>query len=95
MIKFLKSIPAYILILIIYIYRYTLSPIFGNQCRYYPTCSHYAEEALHRHGALSGGIMAIKRILRCHPWHEGGYDPVPEIKPEKKKLDNSGELNLG
>jgi uncharacterized protein len=97
MIKFLKSIPAYILIFIIYIYRYTLSPFFGNQCRYYPTCSHYAEEALRTHGALSGGILAVKRILRCHPWHEGGYDPVPEPAPtpEKKKLDNSGELNLG
>jgi len=91
MIKFLISIPTYLLILLIYVYRYTLSPLFGNQCRFYPTCSHYAEEAIKQHGACTGTILAAKRILRCHPWHEGGYDPVPE----KKETDNSGELNLG
>ncbi|MCK4302026.1 MAG: membrane protein insertion efficiency factor YidD [candidate division Zixibacteria bacterium] len=67
---------AYTLIVVIYLYRYTLSPIFGNACRYWPTCSHYAEEALRKHGALRGSVMAVKRLLRCHPWHEGGYDPV-------------------
>lgn len=70
------SVWAYPLILVIYIYRYTLSPIMGNQCRFYPTCSAYAEDALRKKGAWRGSIMAIKRLLRCHPWHEGGYDPV-------------------
>ncbi|PKK83981.1 MAG: membrane protein insertion efficiency factor YidD [candidate division Zixibacteria bacterium HGW-Zixibacteria-1] len=71
------SIFSYPLLLLITIYRYTLSPMIGNQCRYYPTCSHYAEDAIRHYGAWHGAIMAVKRIFRCHPWHEGGYDPVP------------------
>ncbi len=67
---------AYPLIIVIYLYRYTLSPIIGNQCRFDPTCSHYAEDALKKYGAFRGSLMAVKRILKCHPWHEGGYDPV-------------------
>ncbi|RKX31693.1 MAG: membrane protein insertion efficiency factor YidD [Candidatus Zixiibacteriota bacterium] len=76
------SIFSYPLILLINIYRYTLSPLFGNQCRYYPTCSHYAENAIKEYGAWRGIIMAVKRISRCHPWHEGGYDPVPSKNQE-------------
>lgn len=72
------SIFSYPLLLIIMVYRYTLSPMFGNQCRYSPTCSYYAEEAIKKYGAIRGSFLAVKRILRCHPWHEGGYDPVPE-----------------
>ncbi|MBD3333799.1 membrane protein insertion efficiency factor YidD [candidate division GN15 bacterium] len=60
----------------IYAYRFTLSPIVGNSCRFWPTCSHYGEQALRRYGAWRGSIMAASRVLRCHPWHEGGYDPV-------------------
>jgi len=66
----------YPLILLLYLYRLTLSPILGNQCRFYPTCSHYAEQALRKHGALKGSSLAVQRLLRCHPWHDGGYDPV-------------------
>jgi putative membrane protein insertion efficiency factor len=91
MTDFLISIPRHFLILLINIYRHTLSPLFGNQCRFYPTCSHYAEDAIKQHGAYRGSIIATKRIFRCHPWHEGGYDPVPD----KKEKDHSGELNLG
>jgi len=76
------SIFSYPLILLINIYRYTLSPLFGNQCRYYPTCSHYAENAIKEYGVWRGIIMAVKRISRCHPWHEGGYDPVPSKNQE-------------
>ena len=72
----ISSILAIPLIFCIYIYRYTLSPFIGNSCRYYPTCSHYAEDALKKYGAFKGSMYAIKRIMRCHPWHEGGYDPV-------------------
>ncbi|MEW5924798.1 MAG: membrane protein insertion efficiency factor YidD [Candidatus Zixiibacteriota bacterium] len=71
------SIFSYPLLILITLYRYTLSPLIGNQCRYYPTCSHYAEDAIKEYGAWSGSIMAIRRIFRCHPWHDGGYDPVP------------------
>jgi len=58
-------------------YRYVLSPWIGNTCRYWPTCSAYALEAVQRHGAVAGGWLAAKRIGRCHRWSRGGLDPVP------------------
>jgi len=69
-----------LLILLIQAYRYLLSPLLGPHCRYYPSCSSYAQMALERHGVMRGGSMAVKRLCRCHPWHEGGFDPVPEKK---------------
>ena len=62
---------------LIRIYQVALSPFVGNQCRFTPTCSQYAREAVERHGAMRGAWMAIKRVSRCHPWHPGGHDPVP------------------
>lgn len=67
-----------LLILLIDIYRYAISPLFGGSCRFYPTCSAYAREALEKHGALKGAWLAARRIGRCHPWHKGDFiDPVP------------------
>ena len=62
-------------------YQLVLSPLLGRQCRFLPTCSHYAMEALERHGALKGGWLALRRILRCHPFAAAGYDPVPPAGP--------------
>ena len=72
------------LILLIRGYSYLISPLLGNNCRYYPTCSAYTREAIEKHGALRGLWLGIKRISRCHPFHEGGVDPVPEPKPRGK-----------
>ena len=58
-------------------YQLLLSPFIGNQCRFTPTCSQYAREAVEKHGAIKGSWMAIRRVSRCHPWHPGGHDPVP------------------
>ena len=69
----------------IWVYRYCISPYLGSNCRYYPSCSCYAQESVERFGAFKGSWMAIKRILRCHPWHEGGFDPVPECETHTKK----------
>ena len=65
-----------IMILLIRGYQIFLSPLLGSNCRFIPTCSQYAIEAIRKYGALKGGWMSIKRICKCHPWHPGGYDPV-------------------
>ncbi len=69
-----------IFILLIRFYQKFISPLFPAKCRYYPTCSQYTLEAIQEYGAIKGTYLGIKRILRCHPFHEGGYDPVPKIK---------------
>lgn len=58
-------------------YRYLLSPWWGGQCRFTPTCSEYAMDAIHEHGSLRGTWLAVRRVSKCHPWHQGGFDPVP------------------
>ncbi len=59
-------------------YRLLFSPWLGNSCRFHPTCSEYAITAIERFGAMRGGWLSLRRLLRCHPWHPGGVDPVPE-----------------
>jgi putative membrane protein insertion efficiency factor len=67
-----------IVILLIRTYQYLVSPVLGNHCRFYPSCSCYAVDALQQHGIAKGLYLSVRRISRCHPWHEGGYDPVPD-----------------
>lgn len=71
------SPAARLLSALVVAYQWTLGAVLGGQCRFEPSCSQYARQALARHGALRGSVLAIRRILRCHPWHEGGLDPVP------------------
>lgn len=73
----------YIIIFIIKLYQVIISPLFAGSCRFYPSCSEYASESVRRFGSLRGSWMAIKRIGRCHPWHPGGFDPVPEKKGDE------------
>ena len=67
-------------------YQYLISPFFGPSCRFTPTCSDYAIKAINQHGILKGLWLALRRLGRCHPWHEGGHDPVPDS-------DNNRHLN--
>jgi putative membrane protein insertion efficiency factor len=67
---------ARLLLVLIDIYRLTLAPLVGGHCRFVPSCSLYAGEAIRRYGAMRGAVMTVKRLSRCHPFHRGGYDPV-------------------
>ncbi len=71
-------------ILLIQAYRYLLSPLIGSHCRYTPSCSQYALDAVQTHGIAKGLWLAVKRVGSCHPWHAGGYDPVPGANTEHK-----------
>lgn len=83
---FLLGIPIRLYRLVISPFLHALSGGAGCGCRFHPTCSAYALEALETHGASQGSLLAVRRILRCHPWHEGGLDPVPASKPSAFSL---------
>jgi len=83
--KILSRVLEFIVLLPIYFYRYAISPLKSPSCRYTPTCSEYAVQAVKKHGPLKGLWLAIRRILSCHPWGGSGYDPVPEKFSFKKK----------
>lgn len=75
--RFARALLGRLLILLIVFYQRAISPMFPPCCRFVPTCSAYALEAVRRYGPFKGGYLAIRRILRCHPFNPGGYDPVP------------------
>ena len=84
----IHKVPAAILTTLIRGYRLLVSPFLGANCRFYPSCSAYGLEAVQTHGAAKGGWLTVKRICRCHPWHPGGYDPVPCSHPEMKSFSH-------
>ena len=81
-----------VLLWLVRAYQVALSPMFGPSCRFYPTCSNYAMDAIREHGALKGAMLAAVRLAKCHPWHPGGFDPVPK-KPGQQ--DASHACNCG
>ncbi len=78
-----------LLVLAVRAYQWVLSPILPVSCRFEPTCSAYAVEALGRHGALRGGWLALRRLARCHPWGSAGYDPVPPAGPTAARPEST------
>ncbi|WP_081801406.1 membrane protein insertion efficiency factor YidD [Herminiimonas sp. CN] len=66
-----------LLLLLLRVYKLCISPFLGQNCRFYPSCSDYASQAVREHGAFKGSILATRRVCKCHPWHPGGFDPVP------------------
>ncbi len=83
----------HVLILIVRGYRLLCSPFMASSCRYHPTCSAYAEEALQQHGVWRGAWLSACRIGRCHPFTAGGYDPVPENRPQTEERAQQGEVS--
>ncbi len=77
MMALLHDLPKRFLLALLRFYKREISPYLPPSCRFVPTCSEYAMQAVQKYGALKGGYLAIRRILRCHPFHPGGYDPVP------------------
>lgn len=73
----MKRLPVRFALALIQFYRFAISPFLGSNCRYTPTCSAYTMVAMERFGFMRGLGLGVRRVLRCHPWHEGGYDPVP------------------
>ena len=73
-----RSVCKQILVGLIRVYQLLISPLLGPRCRFHPSCSHYAAEAIERHGPVKGGWLALRRVARCHPLHPGGHDPVPD-----------------
>lgn len=78
----LLSPLLWLLLFLLRAYKLTISPFLGQNCRFYPSCSTYAEVAIRRHGVVNGPFLAAKRLCKCHPWHEGGVDLVPETTTE-------------
>lgn len=81
-----------LLLILLRAYQLFISPIIGPRCRFAPSCSHYAQEAIRIHGSLKGSGLAAKRLCKCHPWHPGGYDPVPQKQTKATTLSSLSPL---
>ncbi|MFC0628024.1 membrane protein insertion efficiency factor YidD [Kribbella deserti] len=81
----------YVLIGFLKLYRQFVSPLYGQVCRFYPSCSAYALEAVQSHGAVRGSWLAARRLARCHPWNPGGYDPVPSKDVDRGEHDSANQ----
>jgi len=88
----LQRLPARAALGLIAAYRYGVSPLLGPRCRFFPSCSEYTAEAIRHHGLLRGAALGALRICKCHPWHPGGYDPVPE-RASSKGSPRSSPIN--
>ena len=88
MIKALGKLLAWPLLGLVWLYRHAISPFLGNNCRFQPTCSEYAMDALRKHGAFRGTWLTIRRVARCHPWGGSGYDPVPDKDQDGNGADD-------
>lgn len=89
----IKDLPRLLAKGLITVYRYCISPLMAGRCRFYPTCSAYAQEALDSHGFLKGSKLTILRLLRCHPWHSGGFDPVPETSDRLNRTESDNHIH--
>ena len=92
-ITMIKNLPRLFAKGLIQVYRYSISPLMAGRCRFYPTCSAYAQEALDSHGFLKGSKLIISRLLRCHPWHPGGFDPVPESSDRLNRTESDNHIH--
>ena len=82
-------LPRRLVVLLLRAYRVVVSPLYGPTCRFYPSCSEYALVAVERHGVVRGGWLAVRRLLRCHPWNPGGVDPVPSLERSSESGEDS------
>ena len=89
----IRDLPRLFATGLIKVYRYSISPLMARHCRFYPSCSSYAQEALERHGFLKGGKLTLLRLLRCHPWHPGGFDPVPEPSDRLNRTESDNHIH--
>lgn len=90
MISVLLLLPRNACVLVLRAYRAVVSPLYGDVCRYYPSCSGYALSAIQQHGVIRGAWLGSRRILRCHPWARGGIDDVPEPRHARYRLTSFG-----
>jgi len=89
-----RSVPGIAALGLIKAYQYGIRPMLGQRCRFFPSCSEYTAEAIGTYGVLRGAAMGAKRLGKCHPWHPGGYDPVPERQPTASKPASAAPVTV-